>query len=173
MLTIALLMVGGQALAQSAHVDLVAQTPCLEEYRAWFFSFRRPERFPQPPQFTHEQCAEAAKVHERIAEEQAQEAEATKRRLAEEEQADGAERLRRLGEMQQAAARLEKLRADQAKRPGVRLGMRPADVLNRTHWGAPLTVNRTTTAAGVREQWVYSSKHYLYFTNGVLTAIQD
>jgi len=42
-------------------------------------------------------------------------------------------------------------------------------------WGEPKDVNRTTTASGVNEQWVYGerSRRYLYFTNGILTAISD
>lgn len=40
-------------------------------------------------------------------------------------------------------------------------------------WGKPWTIYRTTIATGVHEQCVYSLKKYLYFDNGVLTAIQD
>lgn len=40
-------------------------------------------------------------------------------------------------------------------------------------WGKPRDVNRTTTANGTNEQWVYSLKKYLYFDNNILTAIQD
>ncbi|WP_119460645.1 hypothetical protein [Rhodospirillaceae bacterium SYSU D60014] len=40
-------------------------------------------------------------------------------------------------------------------------------------WGRPRSVNRTTTAHGVREQWVYGSGSYLYFDDGSLTAIQN
>lgn len=46
----------------------------------------------------------------------------------------------------------------------------------RKIWGNPKNVNRSTTAAGVREQWVYGYgyKHeYLYFENSVLVTIQD
>lgn len=46
--------------------------------------------------------------------------------------------------------------------------------------GRPDTINRTVTEYGVREQWVYRrasgrdmKAKYLYFTNGILTAIQD
>jgi hypothetical protein len=68
----------------------------------------------------------------------------------------------------------------QASAPGARIGMTPKQVINDTTWGAPTRVNRTTTASGVREQWVYDHcgynrcyGGYLYFTNGVLTAIQN
>jgi len=40
-------------------------------------------------------------------------------------------------------------------------------------WGKPKEINRTTTLNIVHEQWVYTLKKYLYFDNGVLTAIQD
>lgn len=40
-------------------------------------------------------------------------------------------------------------------------------------WGTPDDINRTTTAAGTREQWVYGYSSYLYFDNGVLTSIQN
>lgn len=42
-----------------------------------------------------------------------------------------------------------------------------------SNWGNPEKINKTTTASGVREQWVYGEGRYLYFENGVLTAIQD
>ncbi|HTT97327.1 MAG TPA: hypothetical protein VMF58_04715 [Rhizomicrobium sp.] len=40
-------------------------------------------------------------------------------------------------------------------------------------WDGPSTVNRTIVSGRVHEQWVYSQGRYLYFENGVLTAIQD
>lgn len=36
----------------------------------------------------------------------------------------------------------------------------------------PPTVNRTTTARGVREQWVCVNS-YIYLENGIVTAVQD
>ena len=72
---------------------------------------------------------------------------------------------------QQAAWKAEAARL--AALPGVRIGMSADAVLTKSSWGKPASVNRTTTAAGTREQWVYGSSNYLYFTNGVLTAIQN
>ncbi|MFS4484402.1 hypothetical protein ACKGJY_15415 [Hyunsoonleella sp. 2307UL5-6] len=43
----------------------------------------------------------------------------------------------------------------------------------RIAWGNPIDINTTTTNYGKSEQWVYSLKHYLYFDNGKLTAIQN
>lgn len=42
----------------------------------------------------------------------------------------------------------------------------------RESWGKPDRINRTTTAWGVSEQWVYGY-NYLYFEKGVLTTIQN
>ena len=71
----------------------------------------------------------------------------------------------------------EKTREEEASRlsklPGVRIGMTSNQVINQTSWGRPSSVNRTTTSAGTREQWVYGSRTYLYFTNSILTAIQN
>jgi hypothetical protein len=60
-----------------------------------------------------------------------------------------------------------------AKRPGVRIGMAAEEVINQTSWGKPLSIRRTTTASGVREQWIYDGNNYLYFENERLTAIQN
>jgi len=42
----------------------------------------------------------------------------------------------------------------------------------RESWGSPQDINRTITANGVHEQWVYGDS-YLYFNDGILTTIQD
>lgn len=42
----------------------------------------------------------------------------------------------------------------------------------RESWGLPQDINRTITANGVHEQWVYGDS-YLYFDDGILTTIQD
>lgn len=43
----------------------------------------------------------------------------------------------------------------------------------RMSWGKPISVNRTIAAGRVHEQWVYESNSYLYFDDGVLSAIQN
>lgn len=43
----------------------------------------------------------------------------------------------------------------------------------REAWGRPYNINTTTVASGTSEQWCYSMKNYLYFDNGILTAIQN
>lgn len=64
-------------------------------------------------------------------------------------------------------------RAALQKKPGVTVGMTAQEVINKTNWGRPAKVNRTTTASGVDEQWVYGGGNYLYFRNGVLRSIQN
>lgn len=70
------------------------------------------------------------------------------------------------------AARFEKEEKARKRREGVSVGMSKEDVL-ASSWGKPQKVNTTTTANATREQWVYGGSNYLYFTNGVLTAIQN
>ncbi len=76
----------------------------------------------------------------------------------------------------EAEVRREKARLAAAKdakrRGGVHIGM-SAKQVRASNWGAPYSVNRTTTATGVSEQWVYGGNSYLYFQNGRLTAIQN
>ena len=60
-----------------------------------------------------------------------------------------------------------------ASLPGVRIGMTSDQVLKESNWGKPRSVNKTTTSTGTREQWVYGYPNYLYFTNGILTSIQN
>lgn len=57
-------------------------------------------------------------------------------------------------------------------RQSPRIGMTPTEAVGST-WGEPEKINKTTTANNVTEQWIYASNRYLYFDNGVLTAIQE
>jgi len=60
----------------------------------------------------------------------------------------------------------------QAKTPKVHIGMKAAAA--RKAWGEPARVNRTVTAGGVSEQWVYGAgahTQHLFFENNVLRAI--
>lgn len=54
----------------------------------------------------------------------------------------------------------------------VYIGMSRDEVLT-TGWCKPNSINRTTNSSGTSEQWVYDSVGYLYFTNGVLTTVQN
>lgn len=61
------------------------------------------------------------------------------------------------------------------ERPLPRIGMTKSEV-EQSSWGKPSEINRTTTQYGVREQWVYrgtSKTKYIYFEDGIVTAIQD
>lgn len=60
-----------------------------------------------------------------------------------------------------------------ASLPSPKIGMSAQFVAERTNWGSPQAINRTESATGVTEQWVYGSGNYLYFKNGRLRAIQD
>lgn len=64
---------------------------------------------------------------------------------------------------------------DAIRNKNVVIGMTAEQV--RLSIGKPTTVNRTVTAAGVREQWVYRSSlyntRYIYLENGVVTSWQD
>lgn len=52
-----------------------------------------------------------------------------------------------------------------------KIGMTEQEVC-ASSWGYPKKQNTTTTANGTRVQWVYDFG-YIYFTNGVVTAIQE
>lgn len=52
------------------------------------------------------------------------------------------------------------------------IGMTKAEVEGST-WGIPEDKNITTTTYGTREQWVYSGYRYVYFDDGIVTAIQE
>lgn len=51
------------------------------------------------------------------------------------------------------------------------VGMTKEEVLNST-WGSPSKKNITEYSWGTKEQWVYSNYRYIYFENGIVTAIQ-
>jgi len=63
-------------------------------------------------------------------------------------------------------------KADCDRRGGVRIGMTKAEAL-ASCWGKPSKINTTTTATRTHEQWVYGSRSYLYFDNGILSTIQN
>lgn len=91
---------------------------------------------------------------------------------AEEAQAKAQERKER--EQQRIQALVDKYgqsNVNLARQGKVKIGWNKE--LCKEAWGEPRSVNKTTTAYGVNEQWVYSTSRYLYFDNGVLTAIQE
>lgn len=57
------------------------------------------------------------------------------------------------------------------KTPEPAIGMSEIEVMAST-WGYPKHINKTTTKYGKSEQWVYD-KGYIYFENGIVTAIQE
>ena len=91
---------------------------------------------------------------------------------AEEEQAKAKERQEK--EQQRIQALVDKYgqsNVNLARQRKVKIGWNKE--LCKEAWGEPRSVNKTTTAYGVHEQWVYSTSRYLYFDDGVLTAIQE
>ncbi len=80
--------------------------------------------------------------------------------------------INRRKQLQFDAARAAADEEARVARGPVRIGMNAKQVL-ASSWGTPSAVNKTTTAVGVKEQWVYGSKAYLYFDRGVLTTIQE
>lgn len=52
-----------------------------------------------------------------------------------------------------------------------KIGMTESEIYGST-WGAPNKKNKTTTAGGTTEQWVYDDG-YIYFENGIVIAIQE
>jgi hypothetical protein len=61
--------------------------------------------------------------------------------------------------------------AAEKKKRGVVLGMTQDDVL-ASSWGRPESINKSIYSFGVREQWVYGQRNYLYFKDGILNSIQ-
>jgi hypothetical protein len=55
---------------------------------------------------------------------------------------------------------------------GVRLGM-SRDQVRRSSWQKPENINVTKTVNGESEQWVYEGGNFLYFSDGILTGIQN
>lgn len=57
-------------------------------------------------------------------------------------------------------------------KPNPAIGMTEQEVLDSA-WGEPRNKNITTTVWGTTEQWVYSNNRYIYFDNGIVTAISQ
>ncbi|MDP1990505.1 MAG: cell envelope integrity protein TolA [Syntrophales bacterium] len=99
------------------------------------------------------------------------------RALREKERALREEEAKERAKLQAEQKRKEEARkkaiAVQEAKPEPRIGMTKNQVIHESRWGTPHDVNRTKTVNGTREQWVYGIRRYLYFDNGVLTAIQD
>lgn len=48
-----------------------------------------------------------------------------------------------------------------------------AEQVEKSTWGKPKDINKTTYSWGVKEQWVYSNYRYIYLEDGKVTAIQE
>lgn len=75
---------------------------------------------------------------------------------------------------QDEQAAMTELRSEVAakKTRGVYVGMNMTDAL-ASSWGRPRNVRRTIVSTASHEQWIYGGGNYLYFENGLLTAIQN
>lgn len=58
------------------------------------------------------------------------------------------------------------------EKPSPQIGM-SADEVRSSNWGSPRDINKTITAYGVSEQWVYYGYKYIYLDDGVVTSIQE
>jgi len=97
------------------------------------------------------------------------------KRIAKAQQAQALERKKREAESEKIRKQNEKykqLYLEQMKKPDVKIGMTPAQVIKNTRWGAPIKINSTITKYVTREQWVYPDFKFLYFDNGKLVVIQ-
>ena len=70
------------------------------------------------------------------------------------------------------AEREEETTEKTPKKEEPRIGMTAEDVRKST-WGEPKNINKTTYTWGTKEQWCYSGYRYIYFENGIVTAIQE
>lgn len=75
-----------------------------------------------------------------------------------------------LADIEREQQRKQEELANAKKEPAV--GMTEEEVLNST-WGEPKQKNKTTYEWGTSEQWVYSNNRYIYFDNGIVTAISE
>lgn len=48
----------------------------------------------------------------------------------------------------------------------------PAEAL-QVSWGKPADIRRTVSSGGVREQWIYGTRTFVYLDDGVVTGWQD
>jgi hypothetical protein len=103
-----------------------------------------------------------------------QKAEEERARIAQLNQADlDAAKAQR--EMEAAKKREEQTKIEAFAKHRVWIGMTTAECIQSC--SGPLQINKTLTAKGLEEQWVYPSGEegklsYLYFENGILTTIQ-
>lgn len=141
------------------------KTECLLEYRIWHDDYSNGQSFEDAlgsfagfKMYDRDSCVSAKQTYERFAAEKIATAIREKR----------AAEVERKAEIQQQAKR-----DAFARRPGVKIGMTPDEVVEKSNWGRPQKKNRTTTTHGISEQWVYGNGNYLYFENGRLTAIQN
>lgn len=85
---------------------------------------------------------------------------------------EGIEKDKKDTKRQEAQLVEEAKRKENLKGKKPQIGMTEDEVINSS-WGNPKDINKTTTAYGTREQWVYSLNKYIYLDDGIVTAIQE
>lgn len=109
------------------------------------------------------------------------------REQAEQRQADKAKHEKLISDLratrdvlQAESDRQKALFAKRVAQEGLVIGMSFQQVNDHPVWGLPNKINNTTTAGGVRSQWIYPvsltnqfEMIYLYFVNGRLSTIQN
>jgi len=82
---------------------------------------------------------------------------------------------REIVEQRAKEARQRRLIKEAIKNKQVMIGMTKNDVI--ASWGRPDDINRSISASGTSEQWVYErgdyNSQYVYFDNGVVSYISD
>ncbi|MEB2280088.1 hypothetical protein LAV73_08770 [Lysinibacillus xylanilyticus] len=78
-----------------------------------------------------------------------------------------------LQKVQEQVAADAVIRKAEREKNKVYIGM-TSERLLETNWGKPDDINRTITAYGTKEQWIYrDSGVYFYFEDGILVTIQE
>ena len=65
-----------------------------------------------------------------------------------------------------------RVKNSQLKHSIPKIGMTSSEV-ERTKWGIPYKINKSTYSWGTTEQWVYDDYGYVYFENGIVTSISE
>ena len=189
MLVVSALLSAMAASASERSIKLIAEIPCLYEYRQWFFtSFRRSESFSVPLEYTAKQCAVAKQLHEEIEaglhNEPLPEEIESQRHAHEEAAARDRQRTKDAAITKAAASKRQQEVDDRARQrreaaakiaslPAPSVGMTAAQAYDGTRWGKPIGIRKLTTARGTSEQWAFYDRKYLLIENGVVSAVGE
>lgn len=85
---------------------------------------------------------------------------------------DAKDRAEILAQIEQDKINAQLIANAEAKKTNPYIGM-PRSELENSKWGNPKDINKTITAYGTSEQWVYGNGNYVYLDDGIVTAIQN